>query len=87
MSLTSPAEFSALLDKLYQNCAVSEVSGRRTEKRNKAVGGDEHSLHLVSLARDVVPDDDAEKKKCIYWCKRLDIVCVDEEDHLHLQPR
>ena len=69
-------------------CLVFEgsvTSGRRTQKRNKLVGGVEHSLHLVGLAADIVLDEPSKHGELLEACGRLGLRAIDEGDHIHVQ--
>lgn len=51
----TPAEFDAVCRELVRMCPwLSESSGRRSEERNKLVGGHPESKHLLGMARDFV---------------------------------
>ena len=65
---------------------ASETSGTRTEAHNAAVGGVEHSAHLVGLARDVVYDKPVPLEERTEWSRRLGLRLIVEGDHDHLQP-
>lgn len=77
--------FDAMLDHLGQLFAVSETSGRRTQKRNSQVGGGDQSRHLCGMARDLVPDDWTEAPAIIKAAKKLGLDAVLENDHIHIE--
>lgn len=64
-------EFYEKILVICRKCNCSVISGYRTEKHNKAVGGVERSLHLVGYACDLEPDDDASLPDIEYWAKRM----------------
>lgn len=72
---------------LFGKYKFSVTSYLRTEKRNAIVGGMKNSKHLIGLAVDVVLDDETQKTEFMEACSRLDITCVDEKDHIHLQQK
>lgn len=64
----------------------SITSWIRTKLRNKEVGGDPHSFHLLGLAVDCVLDNPADNDAFIRRARRLVLDAVDEGDHIHLEP-
>jgi hypothetical protein len=78
-------EFHICMLTLATRYSFSETSGRRSEKRNKAVGGSENSRHLLMCARDVVLDDEADTSSFKVDAQRLNLTVIDEGDHLHVQ--
>lgn len=51
----SPEEFDAACRALWRRVpGLSETSGRRSEERNKKVGGNPLSKHRIGMARDFV---------------------------------
>jgi len=87
----SRAEFDALcarLEELFPS--LSQTSGRRSRKRNEAVGGDASSKHLSGMARDYVFDDyptSIEQDKAVVIAKTIGLYAVWHGDHLHVQGR
>ena len=80
-------EFRLAVMTLAQRHRFSETSGLRTAKRNKAVGGNKNSRHLLGLAVDVVLDDMGKgpREALIADARRMGLVAVYEGDHIHLQ--
>lgn len=86
----SPEEFDAACRELWRRCPfLSESSGRRTEKRNAAVGGSPKSKHIYGMARDFVAETEPELLKGAsaavtlgLWIKVHD---VNSGNHLHVQ--
>lgn len=75
---------------VYVYCTIlgaSETSGLRSRRRNREVGGVEHSAHLVGLGRDVVYDVPPTRSEREEWAERLGLVVLFEDGHDHLQPR
>lgn len=62
----------------------SVTSSRRTEKRNKAVGGVARSRHVQGLAWDLVPDD-GDFQKVEQMATKLGFYALVEDDHTHVQ--
>jgi hypothetical protein len=48
--------FQRTAHRVAAECGGSVISARRTKKRNTAVGGHPHSLHMQGLAEDQVYD-------------------------------
>ena len=66
----------------------SITSWIRSPKRNKAVGGAAHSMHLVGLAVDIVLDDPKQNYDCIQMATRIGgLWMVDEGDHIHMHQK
>lgn len=66
------------------------TSGPRSTQHNAAVGGAEHSYHLIGLAADVVLAHWDDKDAFTQAAGRLGIRVIDEiekKNHLHLQPK
>ncbi len=80
-------EFHRLVMTLAIQYRFSETSGLRSIKRNKKVGGDPHSRHLIGLGRDIVLDDKKDTESFVIDARRLGLVAVVESDHVHLQDR
>ena len=57
----------------------------RTPKHNDAVGGKPKSKHLSGEALDAVLDDHKRANELISLCKKAELVCADEGDHVHIQ--
>ena len=70
---------------LYSNGSV--VSGLRSVKHNREVGGHENSLHLVGLAVDVVFDTEDDVVVGIRMAERLGLLAIVEQGHVHIQVR
>ena len=64
----------------------SVTSWLRSPARNKSVGGVGDSWHLTALAVDVVLDPGEGEEAFRREAARLGLKCLDEGDHLHLQP-
>lgn len=86
-SLTDILAFRQAIVALSEKYQFFETSGRRTEKRNRAVGGNPHSLHLSGLAVDIVLDNHYEREALVSDVERLGLVAVPEEDHMHIQSK
>jgi len=80
------SEFLQHISCIAIHCGVSVTSWIRSKKRNEKVGGVPFSLHQVGLAVDLAWDTEEDREKAKYWCKRLGLSCLDEGDHLHVQP-
>jgi hypothetical protein len=81
-SLTSFCEKVAIL------CAAtngSVTSWIRSKKHNKDVGGVDNSLHQIALAVDTIHDTLEDKARAIKLGRRIDLLVIDEGDHLHIQ--
>jgi len=78
-------EFLLTIDLLCQLHYASVTSGRRTEARNKTVGGNPHSMHCSGMAADLVPDDWARAKLLARDANRLGLQAVIESDHVHIE--
>ena len=63
----------------------SVTSWIRTRGRNTAVGGAANSRHLLGLAVDVVFDNRDEEVPFVETALTLDLQCIREGDHLHVQ--
>ncbi|EFB70384.1 hypothetical protein PROVRUST_08483, partial [Providencia rustigianii DSM 4541] len=55
---------------------VYVVSGRRCAKHNKAVGGAEHSQHLLGTAGDIKVKDVTPKPSLIIWSQNIRVNMV-----------
>ena len=80
-------EFKLAVVTLGQRHRFSETSGLRTAKRNKQVGGNPNSRHLLGMAVDVVLDENHKgpREALITDARRMGLVAVYEGDHIHLQ--
>ena len=86
----SPAEFDAACRELVRRCPwLSETSGRRSEDRNRRVGGHKASKHLIGMARDFHSETPQGMTQALpvahelgLWAKLHD---VNSGDHLHVQ--
>jgi hypothetical protein len=72
--------------------AATVTSWGRTVAHNAAVGGDEHSQHLLWLACDVVPPGNSTAAGAPDWRARMvasaidaGLYAIDEVDHVHVQ--
>lgn len=77
--------FDAMVDFLAVVYQSSVTSGRRTAKRNAAVGGKPASCHQDGMAADLVPDNVADRAPLLQAAHRLGLDAVDEGDHIHLE--
>jgi uncharacterized protein YcbK (DUF882 family) len=66
---------------------LSVTSWIRSKKHNKEVGGDDNSRHLLALAVDVKLDDPKQIQSFKADAHRMDLIVVDEGDHLHVQEK
>lgn len=82
------AEFYVLVVILCQRFHGTMTSGVRSWKRNSAVGGHPNSRHLLGLAIDVVLDEKGLNGQLFMSeCERQGLVCLDEDDHFHVQTK
>jgi len=79
-------EFLQCISCIAIHCNVSVTSWIRSKKRNEKVGGVPLSLHQIGMAVDLVWDTEEDKVNAQNWCTRLGLTCLDEGDHLHVQP-
>ncbi|MGH7730836.1 MAG: D-Ala-D-Ala carboxypeptidase family metallohydrolase [Candidatus Eiseniibacteriota bacterium] len=80
------AEFTEAVFTYCCLTGASATSAERSERHNAAMGGVEHSAHLVGLARDVVYADQPPLEYRRAWALRLGLLLIHEGDHDHLQP-
>ena len=66
---------------------LSVTSWIRSKKRNVLVDGNDNSRHLLALAVDIVLDDKEEIFRFKADARRMDLIVVDEGDHLHVQEK
>lgn len=85
MEIPNLHNFVAAVNQLQVKYDFSVTSWFRTEKHNKAVGGALCSWHLMGLAVDVVLDNISDKAFFLDDAKKLGLICLDEQDHIHLQ--
>lgn len=83
----SQANFIALCASLFLAHPGRVTSWYRSPKANYLLGGSINSWHLFGLAVDYVLDDSAATAVFRADSARLGLVCLDEGDHLHLQPK
>jgi len=78
--------FESKVRRVLLVCPGSVTSGKRSRKRNAAVGGVSNSMHLLDLAKDIVLDD-RKRDRFLFarLCKRLRLWILDEGDHIHVQ--
>lgn len=72
----------ALLASVYPGVLTSFW---RSPEHNASVGGSPNSQHLVALAFDFVPDDWAQAPAFLALAQQLDLVALNEGDHIHVQ--
>ena len=78
-------EFIRKIFTLSHEFAFSISSWKRTEKRNRLVGGKPTSKHLIWLAVDIVLDSLELKDFFFKRVKELGLKYLDEGDHIHVQ--
>lgn len=69
----------------------SEISGKRTPRHNKAVGGHKDSFHQHWIAVDIQLDDDPTQTTQVEqrrYCKRqgMQIIYKSDPMYVHLEP-
>lgn len=64
---------------------ASVTSWIRTSQRNYQVGGHPQSQHLTGTAVDLVLDDFENKPAVLEAARKLNLVAIDEGDHIHIQ--
>lgn len=64
---------------------ASVTSWVRTTKRNTEVGGHPASQHLTGTAVDLVLDDFTRKEELLKAARKLNLIAIDEGDHIHIQ--
>ncbi len=77
--------FSTQIVTLGLRYSFSVTSWIRSGARNRRVGGNPNSRHLLGLAVDVVLDRPADTKVFMSDCRRLGLRAIDEGDHIHVQ--
>jgi uncharacterized protein YcbK (DUF882 family) len=83
----TPDDIAAIALTLCEQYGASVTSWYRTPRRNRAVGGHPSSLHLKGLAVDLVADDPSAHPTIAAHARRLGLVAIQEEDHVHIQAR
>lgn len=77
--------FSTLVWTLCTLYPSSVTSWIRSPIRNKAVGGDKASRHLLGLAVDVVPDDKKHLDPLAQAARALGLDAVIYPGHVHIE--
>ena len=84
-------EFITGVEMLCAGHFCSVTSWIRTEARNRKVGGNVRSRHMLRYGRavDLVPDENAaeNRRKLLASARALGFRGQDEGDHVHLQDR
>lgn len=78
-------EFALKILELCAEHKASVTSWCRTEKRNREVGGAEHSYHLTGEAVDLVLDNPAKSGELIRAAEALKLTAFHEQGHIHIQ--
>lgn len=82
----SIANFVIKIYKISFKHQCSITSWIRTVKRNKLVGGDKNSKHLIAFGMDLVPDSWPKVDPLLLQdIKKYGLFYSIEEDHIHVQ--
>lgn len=76
------------LEKILWLCTTyqgSVTSWLRTTRHNQNVRGHPQSQHLSGTAVDVILDDPAKTTNFIFEAQALNLVALDEKNHIHVQ--
>lgn len=82
----TPSQFGGAINAYCDATNGSITSGKRTTKRNTAVGGVPTSPHLVGLGADVVYDEFVTLSEAVRIAGAFGLRVIREGDHDHLQP-
>ena len=80
-------EFAVTTKNLCQLFDASVTSGIRTKQRNRLVGGADKSRHQIPYggkALDLVPDDPNRKEELAEAARKLGLIALIEEAHVHV---